>query len=299
MAQVLSAFTLHPWSSTWRTLFDSLLHFLLLLLLLLLPVCHRIPLPLRAVLELHYTKDVANLRCSTAEEIEDTLNVSTSLTGYEPNLVAFGELNDSSVPFSFVIPSSDQDVDDVTLGELLTEAHRGQVDYCVPEGVSVSQTSSSVVFDGSRQPDGESVVDHSGKSDVTINVISAPSNFSEDVQTQKMVDRSGKPDERNSSNAQIRTLLEEQRQTIIEEHREKAGHHELHAAHAEEERRLLQGQLWRQKLEFREALQQSLTEMEELRKLQSSAFDTMARQRLIEDQNTWNYQAEYRNCKMK
>ena len=38
-------------------------------------------------------------------------------------------------------------MDDVTLGKLLTEAHRGQVDYCVPEGVSVSQPSSSVVFE--------------------------------------------------------------------------------------------------------------------------------------------------------
>ena len=37
-----------------------------------------------------------------------------------------------------------------------------------------------------------------------------------------MVDRSGKPDERNSSNAQIRTILEEQRQTIIAEYREKS-----------------------------------------------------------------------------
>ena len=37
-----------------------------------------------------------------------------------------------------------------------------------------------------------------------------------------MVDRSGQPDERNSSNAQIRTLLEEQRQTIIAEYREKS-----------------------------------------------------------------------------
>ena len=55
---------------------------------------------------------------------------------------------------------------------------------------------------------------------------------------------------------------------IIEEYREKVGHHELHAAHAEEERRLLQEQLWRQKLEFREAHQQSLTEMKELRELQ-------------------------------
>ena len=40
------------------------------------------------------------------------------------------------------------------------------------------------------------------------------------------------------------------------------------------------------KLEFREARQQSLTEMEELRKFQSSTFDTIARRKLIEDQNT-------------
>ena len=49
----------------------------------------------------------------------------------------------------------------------------------------------------------------------TYNVISAHSNFSEDIQTERMVDRSGQPDERNSSKAQIKTLLEEQRQTII------------------------------------------------------------------------------------
>ena len=110
--------------------------------------------------------------------------------------------------------------------------------------------------------------------------------FFEDIQTEKMVDRSGQPDERNSSNAQIRTLLEEKRQTIIAEYREKVSHHELHAAHGEEERRFLQGQLWRQKLEFREARQQSLTEMEELRKFQSSTFDTIARRKLIEDQDT-------------
>ena len=48
----------------------------------------------------------------------------------------------------------------------------------------------------------------SGKSDVTFNVISAHSNFSEDIQIERVVDRSGRPDERNSSNAQIRTLLE-------------------------------------------------------------------------------------------
>ena len=114
-------------------------------------------------------------------------------------------------------------MDDLTLGKLLTEAYRGQVDY------SVSQLSSSVGSDRSGQPAG---------------------------------DRSGQPDECNSSKAQIRTLLEEQRQTLVAEYREKVSDHELQAVHAEEERQLLQGQLWQQKLEFREASQQSLTEME-------------------------------------
>ena len=142
------------------------------------------------------------------------------------------------------------------------------------------------MFDGSGQLDGERNVDQSVNFVVTRNTYSAHSKFSENTRTEKMVDGSGKPDERDSSNAQIRTLLEEQRQTIIAEYREKVGHHELQAAHTEEERRLLQGQLWRQKLEFREAHQQSLTEMEELRKFQSSTFDTIARRKLIEDQNT-------------
>ena len=147
-------------------------------------------------------------------------------------------------------------MDDLTLGEMLTEVYRGEVDYFVQEGVSVSRSSSSVRFNRSGQPDGE------------------------------MVDRSGQPDECNSSKAQIRTLLEEQRQTILADCTARVSHHELQAAQAEEERRLLQGQLWQQKLEIREAHQRSLTEMEELRKFQSSTFDTMARRKFIEDPNT-------------
>ena len=53
-------------------------------------------------------------------------------------------------------------------------------------------------------------------------------------------------DERDSSSAQIRSLLEEQRQMIIAEYRDKVGHHELQAAHAEEERQLLREELRRQ-----------------------------------------------------
>ena len=111
--------------------------------------------------------------------------------------------------------------------------------------------------------------------------------LSENIRVKRAHDGSGKPDERDSSSAQIRTLLEEQRQMIIAEYREKVGHHELQAAHAEEERRRLREELWRQKLEFREVHQQSLTKMEELRKFQSSIFDTIARRKLIEDQNTF------------
>ena len=100
------------------------------------------------------------------------------------------------------------------------------------------------MFDRAGKPAGERKVDQSVNFGVTRKTISAHSDFSEDIQTERIVDRSGKQDERDSSKAQTRTLLEEQRQTIIEEYREKVSHHELQAAHAEEERRILQGQLW-------------------------------------------------------
>ena len=129
--------------------------------------------------------------------------------------MAFSELNDSSGSFSYITSSSDLDIDDATLGKLLTEAHRGQADYCDPEGVSVSQSSLSVVFDRTGKPVGERDVDQSIGFGVTRNTNSAHSKFSEKTQAEKVVDRSGKPEERNSSNAQIRTLLDEQRQMII------------------------------------------------------------------------------------
>ena len=69
--------------------------------------------------------------------------------------MAFSELNDSSGSFSYIIPSSDQDIDDTTLGKLLTEAHREYADYRSPEGVIVSPSSVSVVFDRTGKPDGE------------------------------------------------------------------------------------------------------------------------------------------------
>ena len=190
------------------------------------------------------------------------------------------------VSFSYVTPSSDLDIDDTTFGKLLTEAHREYADYRSPEGVSVSQSSLSVVFDRTGKPVGERNIDQSIGFGVTRNTYSAHSKFSEITQAEKMVDRTGKPVGESSSNAQIRTLLDEQRQMIIAEYCEKIGHHELQAARAEDERRILQEELWRQQKDFREVHQQSLIEMEELRKFQSSTFDTLARRKLIEDQNT-------------
>ena len=73
---------------------------------------------------------------------------------------------------------------------------------------------------------------------------------------------------------------------IIAEYCEKVLHHESLAAQAEQERQILQEELWRQQKDFREVQQQNLTEMEELRKFQSSTFDTLARRKFIEDQNT-------------
>ena len=105
---------------------------------------------------------------------------------------------------------------------------------------------------------GESNVDQSIGFGVTRNTYSAHSKFSENRQAEKMVDGTGKPVGESSSNAQIRTLFDEQRQIIIAEYCEKIGHHELQAARAEEERRILQEELWRQQKDFREVHQQSL-----------------------------------------
>ena len=98
-------------------------------------------------------------------------------------------------------------------------------------------------------------------------------------------DRTGRPAEQSSQEAQIRALLDQHKEQILAECQARTDQHEFQAARAEEDHQLLQ-QLLKQKLELRQAHQRSLTEMEELRKFQSSTFDTIARRRLVEDQNT-------------
>ena len=66
---------------------------------------------------------------------------------------------------------------------------------------------------------------------------------------------------------------------------------ELHCAQAEElqrrDQQLLHEHLLHQNSELREAHHKSLDEMEKLKKFQSSTFDTIARRRLVEDQDTF------------
>ena len=239
-----------------------------------------------------------NLRHSAKGSL-DAYDVTHSLTGYEPNDTVSNdtvsndtvsndtvsnELVDSQGPFAYVTPSSDQDIDDTTLGKLLTEAHREHADYRSPEGVCVSQSSLSVASDRKGKPVGKCNLDQFSFG--VRNTYSAHNQFPAITQAEKIVDRTGKPVGESSSSAQIRTLFDEQRQMIIAECCEKVSHHELQAARAEQERQILQEELCRQQKDFREVHQQNLTEMEELRKFQSSTFDTIARRKLIEDQNT-------------
>ena len=115
----------------------------------------------------------------------------------------------------------------------------------------------AIVVDRTGQPVLErSDSDHFGFS--VRNVKSAQNQFPVITQAKRMVDRTGElveeriAEERESSGAQIRIVLNEQRKTIIAEYCEKVAHHEFLAAQAEQVRRLLQEELLRQQMEFRE-----------------------------------------------
>ena len=195
--------------------------------------------------------------CNEGVDASDDLLLST---GYEPKAHDFYEttvepyvqLLNSPALLSNKASTTDPDYDDATLEDMLHQAHRAQACHSVREDLSVSLSTSSM-SDRTGQPVG---------------------------------DRSEQPGEHRSSEAQIRTLLDDQKEQILAECQARIGQHEFQAARVEEEQRLLEGQLLQQELELREAHQRSLTEMEELRKFQSSAFDTIARRKLIEVQNT-------------
>ena len=205
-------------------------------------------------------KFVDNL-CTPPNESMDSTDEFSLSKGYEPNAYDFNEtsvepymqLLDSPPLFSDKVSSADPDNDDATLEYMLHQAHRAQAYHSPREDLSVSLSSSSMS-------------DRTGRS---------------------VGDRTGRPVEQRNQEAQIRTLLDKQKEQALAECQARINQHEFQAARAEEvqqrDQQLLQGQLLQQNLELREAHQRCLTEMEELRKFQSSTFDTIARRKLVED----------------
>ena len=181
-------------------------------------------------------------------------------------------------------------MDDDAFGKLLAKVHRDYADDRRAEGVSVSPSSVSVMVDRTGEPVERSDVDQFGFS--VRNVKSDQNQFLVTTQAERMVDQTEQfveeriAEERESSNAQIRTMLNEQRRTIIAEYGEKVFYLELFAAHAEQDRKILQEKLLRQQQDFREVHQQDLKKMKELQKFQNSTSDELTRQKFIEDQKT-------------
>ena len=118
----------------------------------------------------------------------------------------------------------------------------------------------------------------------------------------------------NFESEQIRTLLERQKEQILADYQAEIRKHEFQAdydrrsiqklsetiesqkeeicrAHQGDERRrqdqqLLHEQLLKQKLDLCEAHEKSLSEMEELKRFQGSTFETIAKRKMVEGQDT-------------
>ena len=150
---------------------------------LILPLYFLLYLP-PLFLFLNYMKSVVNLHNSCNESV-DASDDSLLSTGCEPKAHDFYEtsvepyvqLLDSPPLFSNKVSSADPDYDDATLEDMLHQVHRAQVYHSVREDLSVSLSSSSMS-------------DRTGQS---------------------VGDRSGQPGEHRSSEAQIRTLLDDQK----------------------------------------------------------------------------------------
>ena len=109
------------------------------------------------------------------------------------------QLLDSPPLFSNKVSSADPDYDDATLKDMLHQAHRAQAYHSVREDLSVSLSSSSM-SDRTGRPVG---------------------------------DRQERPGEHRNSEAQIRTLLDKQKEQILAECQARINQHEFQAARAD------------------------------------------------------------------
>ena len=205
-----------------------------------------------------------------------TFDYVTPDTGYDPKDMELADTNELNIAASSDIYFQDSlkdtasftnvpDVDDDELAEFL-----------------------AVVVDRTGQPVEERSNCDQFSRDIR-NLKSAQSQLPLVTQPNRMINQTGRfveeriAEERESSNAQIGTMLDEQRRTIIAEYGEKVLHHKLLAAQAEQDRKILQEELLRQQQDFREVHQQNLMKMKELQKFPNSTFDEFAQKKFIED----------------
>ena len=216
-------------------------------------------------------------------DLSDEFNLRT---GYEPNfketsVEPYTELLDSPPFFSDKVSLADADYDDAALEGMHREAHRVHSHHSKREGL--------VCLSVCRRRQ-------------------CPTERGDLLGTER-----GELLSRVARKHRLWTLLDKQKEQTLAECQAKINRHEFQAAYdrrsllklgeivesqqeephcagAEEvqqrDLQLLQEQLLQQNLELRQAHQKSLTEMEELKKFQSSTFDTIARRRLVEDQDT-------------
>ena len=93
-------------------------------------------------------------------------------------------------------------------------------------------------------------------------------------------------EERENAHAQIRTMLDEQRRTIIAECNEKVLHHELSQHMPNKIAKFCKKNYCDSNRNFVEFISKILLKHLELQKFQNSAFDEFTRQKFIEDQKT-------------
>ena len=145
-------------------------------------------------------KFVENLHTPPNERMDSTDEFSLS-TGYEPkaydvcetSVEPYMQLLDSPPLFSDKVSSADPDYDDATLEDMLHQAHRVQAYHSLREDLSVSLSSSSM-SDRTGRPVG---------------------------------DRPGRPGEQRNPEAQIRTLLDKQKERILAECQAEINQHEF------------------------------------------------------------------------
>ena len=220
---------------------------------------------------------------TSAEEIGPP-DKNNSSTGYVPNdhfiTEAYFEFTQESLSEQRF--PEDFDYGDVTIGQTLLNACPRRADHSEGEGMSSCLSSSSISHD------------RTGKS-----VVCRDASHAQGREIQRQ----------NSESEQIRTLLDRQREQILGDCQAEIRKHEFQADYdrrsiqkltetiesqkedqADEQRRqdhqLLHEQLLKQNWDLREAHEKRLSEMEELKRFQGSTFDTTARRKLVEDQDT-------------